>query len=131
MWDCKAMEGEPSNLYIIILICMMTSIHTSYLGLQTRIVTETRAIVSSIRRETKSGFGSIKPSSDGLHLATEDGYTTLEQRLYPVLRNDLGPLISSNHGDLLTEIKDGRGIYKGVVRVPHISLCLDMSLSGI
>ncbi len=63
--------------------------------------------------------------------STEDGYTTLEQRLYPVLRNDLGPLISSNHGDLLTEIKDSRGIYKGVVRVPHISLCLDMSLSGI
>ncbi len=38
--------------------------------LQTSIVTETRAIVSSIRRETKSGFGSIKSSLDGLRLAT-------------------------------------------------------------
>ncbi|PBK61724.1 hypothetical protein ARMSODRAFT_1025450 [Armillaria solidipes] len=82
----------------------------------TGIVTETRAIVSSIRRDTKSGFGSIKSSLDRLHLATEDGYTTLEERLYVALWNDLGPLISSNHGDLLTAIEDSRGIYKGVVR---------------
>ncbi|PBK61705.1 hypothetical protein ARMSODRAFT_981277 [Armillaria solidipes] len=82
----------------------------------TGIVTETRAIVSSIRRDTKSGFGSIKSSLDRLHLATKDGYTTLKQRLYVALRNDLGPLISGHHGDLLTAIEDRRGIYKGVIR---------------
>ncbi|KAK0472596.1 hypothetical protein IW261DRAFT_1570686 [Armillaria novae-zelandiae] len=82
----------------------------------TGIVTETRAIVSSIRRDTKSGLVSIKSSLDRLHLATEDGYTTLEQRLYVALRNDLGPLISRNHGDLLTAIEDSRGIYKGLIR---------------
>ncbi len=99
--------------------------------LQTGIVTETRAILSSICHDTKSGFGSIKSSLDHLHLATEDGYAGLEQRLYVALQNDLGPLIFSNHGDLLTEIEDSRRIYKGMVRMPRISHCLDISLSGI